>query len=526
MMKLSVLKSLAAVILSAGITAGALAETNGTELRIGVSGAFNSVDPMFHNLTPNLDVSKHLFDGLVKLDENLELKPGLAQSWKLVNDTVWEFKLRPGVKFHDGKLLMPEDVIFSIERAPNVPNSPSSFAGYVTSVERVIEIDPLTIHVETKEPNPTLPRDLVNISILSKSAAEGKTTDDFNKGAAAVGTGPFKFVEFEHGRRIVLARNGGYWGEMPAWEKVTILPITNSAARVASLLTGDVDVIAGIPPIDLPKLRENSKITIVSGPQSRIFYLQIDHRDRAPMVFNNDGEVFDKNPLQDLRVRQAMSKAINRQLLIDRVMEGEAVPAGQILPNGFYGANPTLDQADAYDPEGARKLLTEAGYPDGFRMTLTTSHDRYPTAESMVQAIAQMLTRVGIKTDVELAPHSIFRKRGRAGELSVQFGGWGNDGATSFMVGVLHTPDKERGFGPANRGVYSNPAFDQALEEALRTMDVDERLGKIRKATEMVINDLAIIPLYWATHSWGMRKDLAFIPNPLQHTPAMEIRPR
>ncbi|NIA70980.1 ABC transporter substrate-binding protein [Pelagibius litoralis] len=525
-MKMSVLKSLAAMALSAGVASGVAVTANAADLRIGVSGAFNSVDPMFQNIAPNYNVSRQMFDALIQVGDKFELKPGLAQSWKLVSDTVWEFKLRSGVKFHDGKRLMPEDIAFSIERAPNVPNSPSSFAGFVRSIERVVEIDPLTIHIETKQPHPTLPRDLAFVSIQSKSAVEGKTTDDFNKGTAAIGTGPFKFVEFEHGRHLILARNDDYWGETPAWETVTMLPITNNAARLAALLTGDVDVIDGIPPIDLPRLQKNPEIAVVSGPQTRVFYLQIDFRDQAPMVFDNDGNMLDQNPLQDLRVRQAISKAINRQLLVDRIMEGQAVPAGQIMPDGFYGSNPKLDRAETYDPEGAKKLLVEAGYPDGFRMTLHTSHDRYPTAESMVQAIAQMLTRVGVKTDVELAPHSIFRKRGKNGELSVQFGGWGSTSETSMMVSVLHTADKAKGFGSANRGFYSNPEFDEALESALRTMDPDGRLARTHQATEIVVNDLGIIPLYWATASWGMRKDLSFIPNPLSQTAAININPR
>ncbi|NIA70964.1 ABC transporter substrate-binding protein [Pelagibius litoralis] len=523
-MKTFVFRWLAAMALSVGFAVGAVAQAKAAELRIGMDGAISSIDPLYHNNGNNLMVSAHIFDPLVDRDEKGELIPGLAQSWQLVNDRLWEFKLRPGVRFHDGAPLTTGDIKFSLQRPPKVPNSPSSYVGYVRSIERIIQVDELTLQIETEAPDPELPRDLSYVYIQSKKAAEGKTTDDFNKGVAAVGTGPFKFVEYIPGRQIVLARNDDYWRGVSNWEKVTILPIKNSAARLAALLTGDVDVASGIPTVDLPKLRQNPKIAIVSGPQNRVFYLQVDHRDQSPMTFDNDGNVLAKNPLQDLRVRQAMSKAINRELLIDRLLEGQGTPAGEAIPPGFRGSNPKLI-ADAYDPEGAKKLLTDAGFPDGFRLILHGANDRYAFDESMPQAIAQMFSRIGIKSEIELSPNSLFRKRGKAGELSLQFGGWGNSSAVSMLVAVMHSPDKEKGFGSSNRGRYSNSEFDEFLEQTLATMNPEERLASIRKATEMAMKDLAVIPLFWTEFAWGMRNDLLMKPNSRGLTFAKDVKP-
>ncbi len=489
-----------------------------------MGGAISSIDPLYHNNSNNLMVSAHIFDALVNKNEKDELIPGLAQSWRLIEDDLWEFKLRPGVKFHDGTSLTTADIQFSIERAPNVPNSPSSFDPYVRSIERVIAVDDLTIQIKTTEPDPALPRNLSFVFIQSKKAAQGKTTDDFNKGIAAIGTGPFKFVDYVPSREVVLARNDDYWGGPSAWEKVTILPITNNAARIAALLTGDIDVAAGIPTVDLPKLSKNPKVALVSAAQNRVFYLQIDHRDQSPMIFDNDGNVLPKNPMKDLRIRQAMSKAINRQLLVDRILEGQGIPAGQFVPPGFNGSNPEVTP-DEYSPEEAVRLLEEAGYPNGFRLVIHGANDRYPFDESMPQAIAQMFARVGIKTEIELAPNSLFRKRGKAGELSVQFGGWGNSSAASMMVFVMHSPDKEKGFGASNRGHYSNREFDEYLEKALAMMDPEARLEAIKDATAMAMEDLAVIPLLWRKITWAMRGDLTMKPNSRGLTFAWDVHP-
>ena len=513
--------------LAAVILAVAVQPSFAQELRIGAAVEITSVDPLFHTFNPNNQLAWHVFDALVHQDSQQRLVPGLALSWKPISDTTWEFKLRPGVKFHDGTPLTADDVIFSIDRADKVPNSPASFAIYSKAVKSIHVVDPLTLHIDTGTPYPLLPADLSTIAIQSRHAAAGKTTDDFNKGVAAIGTGPFKFVEWVPGDRLVLARNDDYWGPKPAWARVIFRPIPNSTARVAALLARDVDFIESVPTPDLTNLKRNAAVHLVETVSNRVIYLHLDsNRDKTPFVFDNSGKPLDKNPLKDVRVRKAMSKAINRQAIVERVMEGAAIAAGQLLPDGFFGVSPKL-KPEPFDPEGAKKLLAEAGYPDGFRLTLHGPNDRFVNDEKIEQAIAQMLSRVGIKTDVVAMPQSTYFSRASNLEFSVMLLGWGADTGepSSPLKSLLATFDRSKGFGTANRGRYSNPKLDALLEEALTTVDDGKRSLLLQQATEAAIEDLGIIPLHYEVTIWGMRSDLTFQGNSDQYTLAFDIHP-
>jgi peptide/nickel transport system substrate-binding protein len=515
-------------LVAAALT-GAIAVTGNAwaqELRIGVGAEASSIDPLYHNLDPNNQIAKHLFDRLIDQDEKQKLQPMLATSWKTVDDSTWEFKLREGVKFHDGSPFTAEDVVFSIQRAEKVPNSPSAFTIYTKAAKELQIVDPLTVRIKTEGPYPLLPNDLSNIAIQSKKAAEGKSTEDFNKGTAAIGTGPFKFVEFVPGDRLVLERNDAYWGEKPTWTKVTIRPITSSATRVAALLSGDLDFIDNVPPADIKRLKGNSDVAISQSVSNRIIYLHIDtNRDKTPMVTDKQGSPLEKNPLKDLRVRQAISKAINRQAIVDRVLEGVGLPAAQLLPEGFFGVSPNL-KVEKYDPEGAKKLLAEAGYKDGFALTLHGPNNRYINDKDIVQAIAPMLTRIGIETKVETMPSNIFFSRGSKLEFSLMLVGWGSGTgeASSPLKSLLATFDAKTGMGPSNRGRYSNPKLDAALNEALRTNDDPKREKLLQQATEIGINDLGIIPLHYEVSTWASKKGLTYRANTNQHTLAQWLK--
>src|SRR5579883_90591 len=513
------------LILSILLTAARPADAQ--ELRIGLATEPTSIDPLFHTFNPNNQIMRHIFDRLVHQDSRQRLVPGLALSWRPISETTWEFKLRPGVRFHDGTPLTPDDIIFSIGRADKVPNSPASFAIYSKAVKRIDVIDPLTLHIDTGTPYPLLPADLSTIALQSKRAAEGKSSDDFNKGPAAIGTGPFKFVEWVPGTRLVLVRNNDYWGQKPDWAKVTFRPISNSAARVAALLAHDVDFIESVPTPDLGRLKGDPAVHLVETPSNRVIFLHLDtDRDRTPFVFDNEGKPLDRNPLKDLRVRKAMSKAINRSAIVERVMEGAAIPAGQLLPDGFFAVSPNL-RPEPYDPDGAKKLLAEAGYRDGFRVTLHGPNDRFVNDEKVEQAVAQMLSRVGIKTEVVALPQAIYFSRATNLEFSVMLLGWGADTGepSSPLKSLLATFDKTKGFGTANRGRYSNRALDATLTEALATTDDAKRSLLLQKATEIGINDLGIIPLHYEVTVWGMRSDLTFVGNSDQYVQAFDIHP-
>ena len=263
---------------------------------------------------------------------------------------------------------------------------------------------------------------------------------------------------------------------------------------------------------------------LASGISNRVIYLHMDvFRDDSPYITGTDG----KNPLMDLRVRKAISKAINRDAIVARVMEGVAIPAGQLLPPGFFGTSENL-KPEPYDPEGAKKLLAEAGYPDGFGMTIHGPNDRYINDAKIAQAIGQMLTRIGIETKVETMPKSVyFRSASRGGpdgtpKYSFILVGWGSGTgeASSPLKSLIHTKDADRGFGASNRGRYSNPEADKLIEEALATVDDPKRAALLAKATEIAINDLAIIPLHYQVNTWATRKEagLKYLPRTDERT--------
>ncbi|WP_208984523.1 MULTISPECIES: ABC transporter substrate-binding protein [unclassified Stappia] len=498
------------------------------DLVIGLDSESTSIDPHFHNLGPNNQLGFMMFDRLANPDERQNFQPGLAVSWKPVDSTTWEFKLREGVKFHDGTDFNADDVICTFERAPSVPNSPASFDTYIKG-KTFIKIDDYTIHVKTAEPYPVMVNDLGNVAIISNEGGCQGTTEEFNSGKAAAGTGPFKFVEYVPGDRIVLAANEDYWGGKPIWDKVTLKPIKSAPSRVAALLAGDVDVINGVPTTDIETLKSRDNVVLSQGVSNRVIYLHLDHfREASPFVKANGGGDI-KNPLMDVKVRKALSKAISRELIRDRVMEGQAIPAGQLLPEGFFGVSENL-KAEPYDLEGAKALLAEAGLPDGFELTIHAPNNRYLNDAKIAEAIAQMLTRAGIKTQVETMPSSVYFTRASTGadglpEFSLILVGWGagSGEASSPLRALIATADKDKGMGSANRGRYSNPEVDRLIEAALSEVDDEKRAGLLAEATEIAIGELAIVPIHYQVNTWATRKGLNYIPRTDEYTVAYGV---
>jgi peptide/nickel transport system substrate-binding protein len=503
------------------------------DISIALSADVTSMDPHYHNLTPNNNVGEHVFETLVTKDARSRLKPALAESWRAVDDLTWEFKLRKGVKFHDGGDFTAQDVVFSLERVPNVPNSPSSFAAYTKQITEKIIVDPLTLRFKTATPYPLMPNDMSTVFILSARAAKGTTpagaaTEDFNSGKATIGTGPFKFVRYAKGDRIEFVRNDAYWGTKPAWDKVTLRIITGDPTRVAALLSGDVRAIENVPTADIARLAKSADLTLYRTVSHRLMYLHIDgSRDRTPHVTDKAGKPLDKNPLKDLRVRKAISKAINRQALVERVMEGAAVTTGQLMPEGMFGYTSAL-KPETYDLDGAKKLLAEAGYPDGFAMTLHAPNDRYVNDEQIAQAIAQLLARAGIATRVEAMPSSVYFTRASKLEFSFMLLGWASDTAeaSSPLKALLATYDTAKGMGTANRGRYSNAKMDAALVQALAIVDDSKRERMLQQATDIAVNDLGIIPLYHQHNVWATRKGVAYAARTDERTLAHEFKPQ
>jgi peptide/nickel transport system substrate-binding protein len=516
---------IAAVLAALALCTAATAQ----ELRLGVAAEPTSMDPHFHNLTPNNSMLSHIFEYLVDQDERQRLQPGLAESWKAIDDTTWEFKLRRNVKFHDGTPFTADDVLFSFERAPNVEGSPSSFGIYAKG-KTLTKVDDHTVHIKTAAPYPLMPNDVSQIFIISKKHASGAKTTDFNSGKAAVGTGPFRYVEYTPGNRIVMQRNESYWGTKPHWARVVFRGIKSDPSRVAALLAGDVDLIDEVPATDMERLKKDPKLTIAQTVSNRIIYLHLDHfRDDSPFVKAKDGGAI-RNPLRDRRVRTAVSKMIDRDAIVSRVMEGQAVKAGQLLPDGFFGVSKKLKPV-AHDPAGAKKLLAEAGVPNGFRLTIHSPNDRYPNDAKIAEAVGQMLTRNGIDTQVVTMTQGVFFREASTGspekgpKFSFILVGWGSGTgeASSPLKSLLATFNREKGMGPSNRGRYSNPEVDKLINDALATVDDAKRQELLARATEVAIEDVGIIPLHYQVNTWAMRKGFTYKPRTDERTLAGDI---
>jgi peptide/nickel transport system substrate-binding protein len=513
------------LLIAALLALTALATAHAADLVIGLGADVTSIDPHNNNAAPNNSIAEQIFNKLIENDARQNPKPGLAESWRTVDDLTWEFKLRRGVKFHDGSDFTAADVAFSIER-PGIINTPGGFTIFTRSITEKIIVDPYTIRLKTGAPYPNLPIDMSGLIIVSSVAAKGALAADFDSGKATIGTGPWKFVRYTKGDRIELARNDNYWGPKPPWDKVTFRLITSDPSRVAALLAGDVQMIEAIPPADYAKLKTNKDIAIFTTISNRMIHLHLDsNRDKSPFITDKAGKPLEKNPFKDARVRKAVSKAINRNAIVERVMDGLAIPAGQLVPEGFFGVSPNL-KPEPFDPEGAKKLLTEAGYPDGFGITLHGPNNRYVNDDQIVQAVAQMLTRVGIATKVETLPFSVYVSRANKVEFSAALLGWGvsTGEATYPLRSLIATNNPAKGLGTWNWGRYTNPAMDALLEQGLATVDNAKRDKLLQQATELVINDTGLIPLHFQVNTWAARKGLVYTPRTDERTYAHDVR--
>jgi len=518
------MKRLAIGLVTASLltASGAIAQT----LNIASSAPVTSIDPHYHTLSPNESLASHIYERLVARDAAGHMIPGLAVSWTLRDDKTWEFKLRTAT-FHNGTPFTAQDVAYTLARVPRVKNSPASFALYTKAVAGTEIVDDHTILLHTAAPYPLLPSDLSQIFIIPHTLGPDPATEAFNSGKDAIGTGPYRFVAYRPDDRIEMERYDGYWGAKPHWQHVTYRIISNDAARTASLLAGDTDVIEFVPPDDLPKLREDPKVTLAEVVGNRAIFLWLDHSRTGPTPFvtGPNGEALTVNPLDDLRVRQALSLAINRQAIADRIMEGAAIPTGQYLSPGTYSYVPDL-KPTPYDPAKAKALLAEAGYPKGFRITLHGPNDRYVNDAKIIQAVGQMWQRIGVQTTVNALPWASFVSRAGKQEFSAFLLGWGTATAegTNPLRAQIATWNPARGMGTANRGRYSNPAVDALIDQALTTMDDAKREMIIEDATRKAMADVPVIMLHLQKNIWATRKGLVYEPRVDEETQAMGVK--
>lgn len=501
------------------------AQSSAPALRIGLAAPNTAIDPHAQNNSPNNAVLSHVFDTLVVYDEKQDAKPGLAESWKVVDDTHWEFTLRKGVVFSDGTPLTAKDVVASFARIEVLP-SVSSFKTYTRSIDKVEAVDDHVLRFTTKAPTPLLPSFLTRVRIIKETFKDAATAD-FNSGKAAIGTGPYVIEEYVPGTRIKLKRNEKYWGSKQGWETVELRIVTDKAARLASMLSGDLDLIEAVPATDLARLKSDKRFKVVSAPSNRLIYIALDQaRDVSPFVRDNSGAPMIKNPLKDLRVRQAISMAINREAIVDRVMDKQAIVASQFLTQGRFGTSDKI-KPQPYDVKKATELLKEAGYPQGFQLTLHSSSDRYINDSRIIQTVAQLLSRIGITARAEVQPWATYVGAVTGRSYSAALGGWGaNTGETSNPLGaVVATRDDKAGMGTSNYGGYSNPELDALLKKAVATLDDDSRAHLLAQASEIAINDLAIIPLHHEVSVWAMSSKVDYVGRADQYTMAMGASP-
>lgn len=476
------------------------------EVTVGMSVTPSSLDVHLGALGSDEAYYRHIYDPLVQSDRDLQPEPALAESWELIDDRTWEFKLRRGVTFHDGSIFDAEDVAFSLDRLGTVPGSDGLNAEKMAIVEEFEIVDPYTVRFVTNEPAPDFLTRLFQQFIISNELPEDVSTEDFNSGEAAIGTGPYEFVEWKRGDRLVLEANADYWGEPPAVRRVVMREMPNDAARVAALLSDDVDMVDRVPPLDVGRLRDAEGVEIVAGPSARTIFIQFNTvPDAAPMTAAEDGSALDANPFRDATVREAISLAIAQDLVNERIMEGLATVANQPLPEGFEGSARGLG-APEYDAERARALMQEAGYGDGFATVLACPNDRYINDAKICQAIGQMLAAIGVDATVETMPKSVYFGRMRAGEFPLFMLGWGNSQGTAASVvrSVLTTRDDDQGYGSWNGG-YSDPELDEALKRAETIMDAEKRDQALAEAVSLAMERHAMVPLHQQPMIVGMR---------------------
>lgn len=528
------MRSLAlALAFSTALTAPLAAQT----LRIGMAAETSAADPHNYASAPNSTYRDHVFNGLTGLDARQSPKPALAIAWSRRDDLTWVFDLREGVTFHNGQPFTAEDVVYSYCRVLN--NDGEVVGSFSRQIRRIAAMSIETPHrlvIRTATPEPLLTADLAGIAIIPRGERSGLTftpdgcgkqgpwpgVADFNEGRAAIGTGPYRLRSYDRTSGIVLERNDTYWGEKPHWAEVRLRPVTNAGPRLAGLLAGDLDIVEAPATADVPRIRQNPNFALAVSPTLRLIFLQLDQRENAPFVQGPNGT----NPLRDPRVRQALSLAIDRRALADRIMDGLSTPAGQLLPEGMRGTVPDAGMLP-YDPARARALLAEAGVANGLSFTLHATNNRYVNDSRIAQALAQFFQRVGVTVTVDAMPSNVFFPRRGRKEFSVPMGGWSPPAAETqlFVRSWITTTDRARGYGMSNYGEFSDAEIDRAARASFVTMDDSERERLMEEASRLVIDRMPIIPIHFENAAWAFRRGLAFAGRVDQTTPAAEVKP-
>jgi len=491
-------------------------------LRIASGFDPQTMDPHALALLYHTRVWTQIYDSLITRDEQFNLEPALAASWSSVNPTTWRFKLRSGVVFHDGSRFTADDAVFSIERAMGTTSQRSFQLKGITSVKK---IDDTTIEIGLATPDAVLPEKFQFIAMMSRAWCEKHGVEhaqDFNGKQEtfavrnANGTGPFRLERYEPDVKVLLKAHAAWWGKsLPDAAKrngnideVSFVPIKSDATRLAALASGEIDVVMDPPFQDVERLRRDPKLTVLQIADLGEQYLTFD-QSRNELI---EGDVKDRNPFKDLRVRQAVYHAINIDLIVQKVLRGQGTPTGAFLSKRVDGSPAELDHRLPYDPAKARALLAEAGYPHGFAVTLDCVNIAY--RENVCQAATAMLAQVGIRTTLRSsATNQFFPKLSQATASFIEFGWTPTTDAWTSLNALFHTWDKS-GPGTFNAGRYSNPKLDTLIDNIRVEPDLTRRRAMIGVALRLIGDDLPYIPLYRRKLSWAMAKRVSAVQWP------------
>ena len=483
-------------------------------LRIATGNDPQTMDPHALALLYHTRVVSQIYESLVGRDENYRLAPALAVSWVPVNDTTWRFKLRPGVKFHDGAAFTADDAVFSIERAL-AKNSQRSFQ--MKGITGARKVDDLTIDVLLSAPDAVLPEKLWLVGMMDRDWATKHGVmlpQDYNGKQEtfavrnANGTGPFVLQRYEADNRVSLKANPNWWGRGTHQGNVAEAVFTvvqSDATRMAALKSGQADVVLDPPFQDIVRLKQDGALKLTTTVDIGTQYLGFDQH-RAEL---EGSDAKGRNPFKDLRVRRAVMHAIDVNLIVDKVLRGGGVPTASFLSDKVDGVPPETEKRPAFDPAAARALLKEAGYGDGFSVTLDCVNITY--RQAVCQSIAAMLTQVGIRVSLQTAPAALFFPKLTQATASFFEVGWspGTD-PWSMMNAMVRTHDG-KGAGTFNGGRYSNPKLDQLVDAILVAPTLDKRRALTAEALKLMKDDLPLIPLYRRTLTWVMRPAVSVV---------------
>ena len=478
----------------------------------------DTMDPHASNSAPVFSMLNNIYEGLVRRDENMKIEASLARSWEPIGDGKgWRFKLREGVKFHDGADFTAEDVMFSYERASS---EAADTASWFAPVSEVKVVDDFTIDFMTTAPNPIFPDSIANFLIMDSgwaraNGAEVPAKDQQTHATLnANGTGPYRLADRQPGLSTTLEAFDGWWGERSGnVAKATFTPIQNDATRVAALISGDVDLVNPVPIQDAARLEQTAGVKVIRGIEARVIMFGFDQTSETLFGGADKGK---PNPFRDARVREAVAKAVDVDAILATIMRGSAEPASQLVSPAMRGYSPSLAARPSTDVDAAKALLAEAGHPDGFSFALKCPNDRYLNDEAVCQAAVSMLARIGLDAQLDAVPVRTYWPELRADNMDMYLLGWspGTFDAEHPIRFLAATPDADKKLGSWNFGGYSNARVDELLPMIQSEVDDAKRQAMLDEATGLIQSEHAYVPLYVQPLVWGARENVEVVQRP------------